>query len=246
MMYVDESGDPGSAYGSTEYFILSGLILNYKCWYKKLELLKRMRKYFKIKYKIGLTVEIHAKELLRIGSIKSYRKISKAQRMRLLNEYAAFIPKLFNDCLIINVCLKKGEFTAGTDFQALAFGRLINAYNSFLTGTADEGIIIADESNEKSLRTLIRKLRVYNPLMSDQTGEMCNAKIDRVIEDIFFRKSDSSYFIQTADVIAYLLKNKEFPKGSGQKYNLDRLFSYLEPILFKQVSGADDYGIMRS
>lgn len=150
IMYVDESGDPGSANGSSEYFILSGLILHYKSWYKKLDLLKRMRKYFKEKYGLGVRVEIHAKELLRITNMKSYTRIRKGKRMALLHEYASFIPKIFKDCRIINICLDKRKFPPGTDFNLLAFSRLITRYNTFLMKTVhDEGIIISDESNEK-------------------------------------------------------------------------------------------------
>lgn len=245
-MYVDESGDPGSANGSSEYFILSGLILNYNTWNQKLQRLKDMRKYFKNKYNLGLTVEIHAKELLRISDIKAYRKITKTQRLNLLKEYASFIPKMFKDCWVINICFDKSAFNPGTDFNTLAFGRLITRYNMFLARTVrDEGIIIADESNEKSLRNLIRKLRIYNPVTSRYTGKPYNARITKIIEDIVHRKSFTSYFIQTVDVIAFLLKHREYPKGSTKKYNLNVLFDNLEPILLKVASAKDPLGIVR-
>jgi hypothetical protein len=246
IMYVDESGDPGSANGSSEYFILSGLILHYKSWYKKLDLLKRMRKYFKKKYGLPLTTEIHAKELLRISHLKLYRKISKPQRVRLLKEYASFIPKMFKDCWIINICLHKKNFPAGTDFTTLAFNRLITRYNMFLAKTVkDEGVIISDESNETPLRNLLRKMRVYNPIQSRYSNKAYNARITKVIEDIVHRQSSTSYFIQTVDIIAYLLKNKEYPKGGAKKYNLDLLFDLLDPILLKTASIKDPQGIVR-
>lgn len=246
IMYVDESGDPGSANGSSEYFILSGLIMHYKSWHKKLDLLKRMRKYFKKKYGLGVSVEIHAKELLRITDMKSYRRISKAKRMALLREYATFIPKIFKDCWLINICLHKENFPAGTDFNLLAFSRLITRYNMFLEKTVhDEGIIISDESNEQPLRNLIRKMKVYNPVQSHYSANTYNAKITKVIEDIIHRNSAHSYFIQTVDVITYLLKQKEYPKSSTKKYNLDLLFDLLDEIFLKTASINDVQGIVR-
>jgi hypothetical protein len=246
IMYVDESGDPGSVHGSSEYFILTGLILNYKTWYQKLDRLKDMRRYFKTKYNLDLTVEIHSKELLRISSIKSYRKINKHQRINLLKEYASFIPKMFRDCWVINICFDKSKFSPGTDFNTLAFGRLITRYNMFLSRTVrDEGIIIADESNEKALRNLIRKMRLYNPVISRYTDKPYNARITKIIEDIVHRKSSTSYFIQTVDVIAFLLKHKEYPRGSTRKFNLNVLFDDLEPILLKVASSKDPLGIVR-
>lgn len=246
IMYVDESGDPGSVNGSSEYFILSGLILHYKSWYKKFDLLKRMRKYFKKKYGLSITSEIHAKELFRVSSLKIYKKINKAQRVRLLKEYAELIPKIFKDCWIINVCLHKKNFTPGTDFTLLAFSRLISQYNMFLSKTVhDEGIIISDEADERKIRTLLKKMRIYNPVQSHDSGKFYNAKITHVIEDIMHRNSTDSYFIQTVDVIAYLLKHKEYPKGSSRKFNLNVLFEGLEPILIKDASSKDPLGIVR-
>jgi hypothetical protein len=245
-MYVDESGDPGSANGSSEYFILSGLILHYKSWYKKLDLLKRMRKYFKKKYGLSITSEIHAKELFRVSSLKIYKKINKAQRVRLLKEYAELIPKIFGDCWVINVCLHKKDFARGTDFTLLAFSRLITKYNMFLSNTVhDHGIIISDEADERKIRTLVKKMRIYNPVQSHYSNKPYNTRITHVIEDVMHHNSADSYFIQTVDVIAYLLKHKEYPKGGSRKFNLNVLFEGLEPILLKEASSKDPFGIVR-
>ncbi|MFW2478133.1 MAG: hypothetical protein ACN4EP_14525, partial [Sediminibacterium sp.] len=48
--------------------------------------------------------------------------------------------------------------------------------------------------------------------------------LNQVIEDFSHRSSKASYFIQTVDVIAFLLYKKTYPKGSAKKYNLDLLF----------------------
>jgi hypothetical protein len=246
IMYVDESGDPGSANGSSEYFILSGLIMHYKSWYGKLDLLKRMRKYFKKKYGLNINVEIHAKELFRVSSLKAYKKIRKAERVKILKEYAELIPKIFKDCWLINVCLHKKNFAPGTDFTLLAFKRLITFYDMFLsTAVNDEGIIISDEADERKLRTLLKKMRIYNPVQAQHSGKTDESRITKVIEDILHRNSADSYFVQTVDVIAYLLKHKEYPKSGIKKYNLDLLFNLLQPILFKSVSNKDPQGIVR-
>jgi len=76
----------------------------------------------------------------------------------------------------------------------------------------DKGIIICDESNEKLLRSQLRKSRAYNPVQS-LSGEEDNTCTQNIIEDITHRKSSLSHFIQTVDVIAHVLYRKEFPKG---------------------------------
>ena len=95
------------------------------------------------------------------------------------------------------------------------------------------------------LRNLLRKMRVYNPVQSRYSTKAYNARITKVIEDIVHRQSSTSYFIQTVDIIAYLLKNKEYPKGGAKKYNLDLLFDLLDPILLKTASVKDAQGIVR-
>jgi hypothetical protein len=67
-----------------------------------------------------------------------------------------------------------------------------------------------------------------------------------ILEDPFSRSSHHSYFIQTTDVISHLLYRKEYPKGSLKKYNLDKVFELLEPILIKKASKNDPLGIVRN
>ena len=97
--------------------------------------------------------------------------------MEILRKYAEFIPKIFNDCRIINVCLHKKDFPPETDFLNLAFARLITRYDLFLTNTVkDEGMIISDESNETALRNLLRKMRIDN-LFQSPSDDTYNTKI---------------------------------------------------------------------
>lgn len=247
MMYVDESGDPGSKEGSSSHYILSGLIFSYKNWYKYLDLLKRMRKYFSDTYELGRYTEIHAAELTRIKNMIEYRKIKKYNRIKILEEYSKYIPLIFKEAKIINVCIQKSEHPQVEDFCLFSYRRLISRYDLFLKRTVkDEGMIFCDESNEKSLRSLLRTMRYYNPVKSHYTGNIYNAKISRVIEDMVHRNSATSYFIQTVDVIGYLLKSRECVKGAYKKYNLDRFFENLEPILHKVAAPKDFYGIVRN
>lgn len=206
-----------------------------------------MRKYFSEKFGLGVITEIHASELIRISKIKQYKKITKTNRLNILKEYATFIPSIFGQAKLINICLKKSNHPNTSDFCLLAYNRLINRYESFLIRTAkDEGMIIADDSSEIKLRNLLRKMRIYNPTPSSRSESSYNFKITRVIEDMVHRRSHTSYFIQTVDVIAYLLKSKEFPKGSTKKYNLDKLFDKLLPIIHKPASPRDQFGIVRN
>ncbi len=94
------------------------------------------------------------------------------------------------------------------------------------------------------LMALQRKMRIYNPTPS-HFSEPYNAPIDNVIEDTFSRSSYHSYFLQSVDLVAHLLYRKEYPKGSLKKFGIEHLFEKLEPILLKQASRSDEFGIVR-
>lgn len=218
---------------------------HYKQWSNKLDRLKKFRKYISDKYGLGVNTEIHATELLRIRNIKAYTSIKKSDRLKILNEYATYIPNIFKGCKIINVSFNKSKLDLVEDIPKLAWERLINRYDTYLKKTVkDEGMIFSDEGNERTMRLLLRKMRVYNPIQSHWGGTY-NAKVTKIIEDVTFRKSNTSYFIQTVDVIAFLLFRMDYPKGSTRKYNLDKMFPLIASILLKEASPADPYGVVR-
>ena len=70
-------------------------------------------------------------------------------------------------------------------------------------------------------------------------------RIGSIIEDAIFRTSADSMFIQSTDVIAYTLKEKEFPQASRRKHQAHKIFDRkLRDICFKSKI-ADDDGIIR-
>lgn len=245
-MYVDESGDPGLSQYSSKHFILTGLIIDANDWHNYLERLKIFRKSLKDTYSFSIRTEFHASEIFRPKSNNhSYTSIFKSTRIEMLKYYVNQIPIIFSNAKVLNICIKKADFNNTTEIQELAWNRLINRYDTFLKKSVNDlGVIISDESNEAKLRNLLRKSRIYNPMPS-YFGVPYNSPIERVIEDIVHRKSHHSYFIQTCDVIAYLLYRQEFPKTSLKKYNVDKYFSSIEPILLKEASRSDKFGIVR-
>lgn len=245
IMYVDESGDPGIHQYGSPFYILSGLIVPQDEWSKYLDRLKTFRKAIKENYGLILREEIHAAELIRINKIESYRKIHKNHRIDILRAFSNQIPVIFDTAKIINVCLRKADYSSPNGVQQIAWKRLIQRYDTFLKKNAkDKGIIISDDTDGQKIMKLMRKMRVYNPV-SSHFGEPYNALVDNILEDLLQRNSKHSYFIQAVDVIAHILYRKEFPKGSLKKYGIENLFDKLEPILLKEASKSDQLGIVR-
>lgn len=245
IMYVDESGDPGIHQYGSPFFILSGLIVSQDEWQKYLDRLKTFRKSIKTDYNLLLRAEVHASELIRINKTSSYREIRKSDRIKILKAYCQQIPLIFDTAKVINVCLKKADFQNPEEVQLTAWNRIIQRFDTYLKKAAkDKGIIISDDTDGHKVMQLLRKMRVYNPIPS-HFGASYNAPTDSIIEDLFQRNSQHSYFIQTVDVIAHVLYRKEYPKGSLKKFGLEYFFDILDPVLLKEAAKGDDFGIVR-
>jgi len=245
-MYVDESGDPGALQKfSSKHYILSGIIIFSDEWLEALHKLKDLRKSFRGKYGIGVRVEIHGAELFRVHKLEAYRGIPKHKRLALYHHLLESLPEILPGRRIINICLKKEDFRPEVDFQDVAWRRLIQRFDMFLIQKGEKkGMIISDWTDEKKIRKILRRMRVFNPIPSHfQTSYQ--VPTTRIIEDITLRTSQDSYFIQLADVVAHALYRQEFPKASLKKFNADHLFRRLDPILLKKASRNDPQGIVR-
>ena len=248
-LYVDESGDPSELKDNNEnspHFILSGLIIGVKDWENCLQRFKTFRQQLKASYGLALREEIHATELIRVGNLKSYRKIKKKDRLKILENCTTEFPKIFSSSKILNICIDKEEHSNTNNIKELAWKRLIQRYDNFLKKSANGslGIIICDGIEDREVRSLLRKMRVYNPTPS-KFGGYYHALTNNIIEDVFTRDSNHSYFIQAVDVIAHTLYRKEYSKGSLKKYRMERLFNNLEPLLLKEANHNDEQGIVR-
>ena len=251
LMYVDESGDPGAYQGkerNSRHYILSGIIVPIKEWQQTLDRFKSYRSNLKKNYGLNLREEIHASELIRISKVAAYRSIHKTQRLEILRETCLQIPQIFSSSKILNICLHKPDFKDDVNLQALGWSRIIQRYHTFMKKYSGDvkGIIVADGEEQAIVRKQLRKMRVYNPIPSKFGSGTFQDLTDTIIEDVFSRDSKHSYFIQAADVVAHCLYRKEYPKGSLKKYNVDKYFDLLEPILLKKAASKDPLGIVRT
>ena len=69
--------------------------------------------------------------------------------------------------------------------------------------------------------------------------------VDRIIEYPSFRDSAESYFVQVADLIAFLLYQEIAPSAYMHKAGGQSYFRRLAPLLLAQASNRDLRGIVR-
>ena len=252
LAYIDESGDPGRN-SPTRHFILSALVIPATDWQACFDRHHQMRRYLKASYNYPVRAELHAASLVdtRYGDGNVRRLKGRRTRMLLYRDVMRAIPQIFPTARIFSVHVNKdaAETTPfGRDnYLQLAWNYLITRYHNFLAQDCGgaPGLIVADNTANATVRALLRKMRIYNPVPShyDPKGYY-NVPVRTIIEDPVFRRSEHSYFVQMADMIAHSLYRKLYPKGSYRRYNLHRFYNYLNPITLKSVSkkGSAEHG----
>jgi hypothetical protein len=173
-------------------------------------------------------------------------------RLRLLRDAIDFQAELPH-VSILNVLVDKEGKTAGYDFFQSAWRALIQRFENTISqrnfagprNAQDLGLLVVDQTEEAKLRSLTRKMRVYNPVPTMGGTGYRQLPIKTMVEDAVHRDSLHSYFIQLADVNAYFLYQKHAPAGYIRKKGARHYFDRLDPILCKVASLTDAQGIVR-
>ena len=246
--YVDESGDCGlydalkpDKTGSP-YFILAGLVVHSSKWKLSLGILKAFRKQLARESYLPYDIEFHCAEMIDPHKVREYTAISVPDRWKLIERYAETIGQYSAFAIITVVIDKKKSIIDPVNYLTTAVTKLYQAFDEFLKNEKENGILFFDRANEKHINTHVRKL-----LGTGASGEtITDVRIGWVIEDPIFRVSTDSIFVQSADVIAYTVKESEFPQASRQKFQAHKIFTRkLKSICFKSQI-ADEDGIIRT
>ena len=250
LLYADESGDVGRLNGSSKYFALSGLVLHELRWHDFIDEILEFRRHLRKTYGLKLREEIHASHMLhKPGSLA---RIPKSIRLRILREVIDFQNSLSN-ISIINVVVDKTGKRSDYDVFDHAWRALIQRFHNTLSrrnfpgpqNPQDRGLIIVDETDEKKLRLLTRKMSTYNPVSNRGGGGYRNIPINTLVEDAIHRNSLQSYIIQLCDVNAYLLYQHLSPNAYVKRKGGRNYFLRLDSLLCKLASSSDPLGIVR-
>jgi len=252
LMYVDESGDTGLINSPTRYFALSGLVLHELRWNEYLDQIVNFRKRLKAKFGLKLREEIHASALLE--KPKELVRIPKYDRLAIIRMFADELASM-KDINIINILNDKQGKPPDYDVFEASWTALLQRFDNTIryrnfpgpSNSDERGIIFPDNTDSKKLTLLSRKLRRFNPVPNKlpYVPGYRNLQIRNIIEDANFRDSRDSYFIQAADLSAFLLyqfiqPNKYIRQKSAQNY-----FDRLDTVFCKVASQNDPRGIVK-
>ena len=242
--YIDESGDPGRNLAITQYFTLSGIILADSNWKIFLEKVKTFRKGLKRDFGLTLKADFRATDLWKNGGDFRKLNLNYADRARIFRRTAEFL-RSSQEVAILTVSIDKGspQLSSTAEISEIAWTMLFQRYENWLMGKQELGIVVNDEGHDKMVRQLSRKMRVYNPIPSHYGGYY-QAPVVKIIEDPFSRHSQDSYFVQLADISAYLarLRHNHTPKQA--KWEIHKLYKRIKPRYMLEASRKDNYGFV--
>lgn len=229
LVYVDDSKDEKTC-------CFSAIIIPAERWSDALQHLIDFRRAIKAFYGVYTSIELHATDWLGGRGNVAPKKILRSKRadiFRIALRHYAQLP----ECSIINAHGRRSQDTT-------LFERLCNRLQTNMQKQKSRAIIISDEG--KNYDGLVRKLRRHNPIPS-RFGGVVHCPLDRIIEDIVYRKSERSLFIQAADFCAYSLLRMESPTPAILTRGLQDAFLELEPALEKRAYAKDPrkLGIIR-
>jgi hypothetical protein len=252
LMYVDGSGDPGLQNSPTRYFVLSGVVVHELRWQPCLDQMVAFRRRMRAAFGLKLREEIHAAAMInRPGRLVRIPRNDRLTILRGLTDELATMP----DISIINVIVDKKGKEPDCDIFAIAWKVLLQRYENTISNhnfpgpsNPDErGIVFADHTDDKKLVQLLRQMRKYNPVPNQPRFGIGyrDLQIRLLVEDPSFRDSRHSYYVQAADLVAFLLYQFCCPSTYIRRKSAHNYLKRLEPILCKVASSKDPLGIVR-
>jgi len=246
LMYVDESGDIGTENSPTKYFVLSALIFHELRW-NAMENLIAFRRHLRVTKGLKMREEIHATHFVnRPGEL---RRLKRNDRLDILKQCIDWVANQ-QDINVITVVAAKTGKTKEQIFD-WSWQRLVQRFENTIrhrnfkgpVNPDDRGMMIADRTDDKQLRLLVRRMRRYNPL-PDFSGGYRNLALDYVIEDPVMRESKDSFLHQMVDVVSYCARQLYEPNVYMKKKGGHKFYERLDTALVKRASKAHPLGIV--
>ncbi|HEY2886123.1 MAG TPA: DUF3800 domain-containing protein [Rhizomicrobium sp.] len=232
-VYIDDSKD-------THLACFSALLVPADKWRASLDWIITLRQQMKVSDGIYVRKELHAtKWNSGRGRIAPY-PIDKQRRVQLFDFFLAGIA-MIPEVQLINAASQLAS-------EERTFERMLNRINVNMQKSGSTAVIFCDQG--KNYDSLLRKLRVYNPIMSKfgawpDGSTHANLKLERILEDLVYRDSRKSLFIQAADCCAYALLRREHQIPSKTALGLHQSLMSLVPIMVTAANKNDPLGIVR-
>ena len=255
--YYDESGDDGFPNYSSPLFVLTAVYLHYMSWKDTYTAIHDFRCELRDEFGLPVKWEIHTTHLLLNKKPYSALRLPASKRVRIIDLCCELIASL--DLKIVNIVIVKPRIQ-NSDYEVLdtalkySVQRIENDLDP-VSHPENRFIIITDQGRVGKMRKTTRRIQRYNPIPSIFASAAYRREIRALIEDPLPKDSKESYFIQLADLVAYIIYLHSvtetgvgtFTKRMPSEVTLERVKSWLEvlkPSLNLKASRDDRYGIV--
>lgn len=251
LLYADESGDNGLVNSPTQYFVVSGVVLHELRWQQYLDQLIDFRRRMQRQFGLRMSEEIHAAQMInKPGDLK---RIRRNDRLTIIRSFTNQLVSM-SGLRVINVVVDKSSKASDYDVFSMAWKALFQRFENTISyrnfpgprNPDETGMVFPDNTDNRKLTQLLRRMRRFNPVPYQPNFGMRyrNLVVRNIVEDPNFRDSSHSYFIQAADLAAFLLYQSLQPSGYIRRKTGHGYFARLDPILCKVASSIDPQGIV--
>lgn len=255
--YFDESGDDGYPTYSSELFVLSSLYMHETHWKENLQSIQSFRKILKAEYGFLVKEEFHTKEFI-TDKNPYHGRFEPTVRKKILQDHCYLLSTLKLKCVSVVIDKKninRPKYEILKNALTYSIQRIENDLNKTYTG--ERFMIISDEGRVAKMRETTRKIQRINYIPSKFSFSSYRQEIQNLIEDPLPKNSQESYFIQFADLLAFLVSlyakrnlcNEKIDWGKRILNVLDygdeiNLLDILRPCLNLKASTKNSYGIV--
>lgn len=205
--YYDESGDDGFPTYSSPLFALCAIYFDHLHWKEIHEQIVELRRELKSNFNFPVKVELHTKQFLLDKDPYRNFGFTSADRIGLITRFCEFIGNL--DIKIINILINKTVIRSKTyDVMNTSLKYSVQRIENDIDPKNNPDIkfmIITDEGRVGKMRKTTRAIQRINYIPSQFGTAPIRKEIESLIEDPLPKDSKESYFIQMADLVAYLV-----------------------------------------
>ncbi len=250
--YYDESGDDGYPVYSSSLFVLTSLYLHENDWKNTHKELYKFRKYLNTAYNFPLDLEFHFRSFLLNKSPYKAFSFTPEICIEIVDKYCSLVSKL--DIKIVNVVVIKDRIIKD-DYPVLknAFTCSIQRIHNDMEKnySSENFMIITDKGRLPSMIKIARKMSQANLIRSKISNKFYHKEIELLIEVPFARDSRHCYFIQTVDMISYIIYlyiYKKYPNRMQNIIDKNKIIEWMDILKNSfniDASNECEYGIVR-
>lgn len=239
MAYVDESGNTGAvSSGGSLTYALGCVLVDADQWPDAFDELLDFRRRLRASYGLPMRTEIKANYLLRnggglrgLGLAPSERSLIFRAHMRVLQELPA---RAFS--IVVH---KRNKTLAPEAIFDLGWEALLQRLERTSTKEKVTFAVMHDEGENDAVRRWVRRSRRYLTAGSAfGTGALSNPA-RKLVDDPIPRRSEQSYLVQLADLVAYASFRSVVPPGGTIAAICDsQMWSEIGPATHTAVSGS--------